>query len=110
MILLLISVFSSKTYLIDFSASLSIFLVTNGVLGFVKPTSAYPWSSVILHNIHVNTPTFLTRPKPSFLHENNVWFLLSVQSQNLQREYEQIYYPHLFRFCLLSMDCFELKP
>ena len=38
----------SKTNLIDFAASLSIFSVSNGRLGLVYFTSANPWSSVSL--------------------------------------------------------------
>ena len=56
----------SETYLIDFSASLSIFLVTKGVLGFVKPTSAYPWSSVSLNNTSLNQH-FQQDPKTSYM-------------------------------------------
>ena len=43
-----------EDHLTELLAILSIFVVTKGDSGFVKPTSAYPWSSVILHSRRYN--------------------------------------------------------
>ena len=59
-------------YLTALAASLSTFSVTNGDSGLVKPTSAYPWSSVKLKQ---RFETFSDLDSILFLHENNVWLL-----------------------------------
>ena len=41
-----------EDHLTELFAIRSIFVVTKGDFGFVKPTSAYPWSSVKLHRRH----------------------------------------------------------